>query len=53
MPDENHDPVAVKDPSIVQVGELRSAGKLTDENPASRVETAEQVVINAGYWQNG
>ena len=53
MPDENHDSVAVKDPSIVQVGELRSAGKLTDEEAASLVETAEQVIFNVGYWQNG
>ena len=38
---------------VVQVGELRSADKLTDEEAASLVETAEQVIFNVGYWQNG
>jgi hypothetical protein len=53
MPDESHDLVVVKDPSIVQVGGLSSTGSLTGEAAASFVETVEQVIFDVGCWQNG
>jgi hypothetical protein len=50
--DENDGMLDVLSGFVAQVGELRSAGKLTDEEAASLVETAEQVIFNVSYWQN-
>lgn len=36
---------------VVQVNELKSDGKLTEEQAASLVETAEKIIFNVGYWQ--
>lgn len=36
---------------VVQVDELKSDGKLTEEQAASLVETAEKIIFNVGYWQ--
>jgi hypothetical protein len=36
---------------VVQVNELKSDGKLTEEQAASLVETAEKINFNVGYWQ--
>ena len=35
---------------VVQVNELKSAGKLTDNQAAGLVETAEKIIFNVGYW---
>lgn len=36
---------------VVQVDELKSDGKLTEEQAASLVETAEKIIFNVEYWQ--
>lgn len=36
---------------VVQVDELKTDGKLTEEQAASLVETAEKIIFNVGYWQ--
>jgi hypothetical protein len=36
---------------VIQVNELKSDGKLTEEQAASFVETAEKIIFNVGYWQ--
>ena len=49
----NRDEIATPDvlsAFAVQVGELRSAGKLTGD--LTGVETAEQVMFNVSVWQN-
>jgi hypothetical protein len=36
---------------VRQVGELKSDAKLTEEQAAGLVETAEKIIFNVGYWQ--
>lgn len=41
----------VLDGFVVQVGEFTNAGKLSQEQAAQLLETAEQIISNVGYWQ--
>jgi hypothetical protein len=41
----------VLDGFVVQVGEFRNAGKLTEEQAAQLLVTAEKILFNVGYWQ--
>jgi hypothetical protein len=35
---------------VVQVNELKNEGKLTEEEAAKLVDTAEKIIFNVGYW---
>lgn len=49
--DENGGTLDVLNGFVVQVNDLKSAGKLTEEEAAGLVETAEKIIFNVGYWQ--
>ena len=47
---KNVEVVDVMNDFVVQVNELWSEGKLTDEEAAGLVDTAEKIIFNVGYW---
>jgi len=49
--DETDGVLEVLNGFVAQVGELKSAGKLTEEQAASLTGTAEKIISNVGYWQ--
>jgi S-formylglutathione hydrolase FrmB len=46
----NAEVVDVMNDLVFQVDELKSEGKLTDEEAARLVDTAEKIIFNVGYW---
>ena len=48
---DNAGALEVLDGFVTQVGEFTTAGKLTDEQAASLLATAQKIISNVGYWQ--
>jgi hypothetical protein len=47
---KNAEVVDVMNDFVAQVDELKSEGKLTEEEAARLVDTAEKIIFNVGYW---